>query len=76
VDSEYATIIITDSGLGMPEENTEQIFEPMFTTKDEGTDLELASCKQFLDMYGGTINVSNDPITFTIKLPKTRPDST
>ena len=71
IDSTFAIITIIDSGPGIPEENIEQIFEPMFTTKDDGTGLGLASCKQFIDMHGGTINVTNNPTTFTLKLPKT-----
>ena len=71
-DDEFAIIKITDSGPGIPEEIIEEIFEPMFTTKSEGTGLGLASCKQFLNMHGGTINVANNPTTFTIKLPKNK----
>lgn len=71
-DSDYAIIKIIDSGPGIPDENIEQIFEPMFTTKDEGTGLGLASCKQFLEMHNGSIVVNNNPTTFTIKLPKTK----
>ena len=69
-DSDYAVIKIIDSGPGIPDENIEQIFEPMFTTKDSGTGLGLASCKQFLEMHNGSITVKNSPTTFTIKLPK------
>ncbi|WP_371503861.1 PAS domain-containing sensor histidine kinase [Nitrosopumilus adriaticus] len=69
-DTENAIITITDSGPGISDENLEQIFEPMYTTKDEGTGLGLASCKQFLDMHNGSITVSNNPTTFTIQLPK------
>lgn len=75
VDDEFATITIIDSGPGIPEENIEQIFEPMFTTKADGTGLGLASCKQYLKMHNGTINVSNNPTTFTITLPKTAESS-
>ncbi|QLH07146.1 hypothetical protein C5F50_08710 [Nitrosopumilus ureiphilus] len=74
-DTDYAIIKITDSGPGIPDENIEQIFEPMFTTKDEGTGLGLASCKQFLEMHNGSIAVNNNPTAFTIKLPKIRSES-
>jgi len=64
------SIKIIDSGPGIPEDHLEQIFEPMFTTKSEGTGLGLASCKQLLEMHDGTIRVQNNPTTFTITIPK------
>ncbi|WP_255465250.1 HAMP domain-containing sensor histidine kinase [Nitrosopumilus sp. b3] len=71
-EGDYAVVKVSDTGPGIPDEHLEQIFEPMYTTKDEGTGLGLASCKQFLDMHNGSISVSNNPTTFTIKLPKTK----
>ena len=68
--TELITISVIDSGHGIPEENLEKIFEPLFTTKKTGTGLGLASCKQIIDMHGGNITVKNNPTTFTIKIPK------
>ncbi len=68
-DSEFVTIRIRDSGSGIPDENLEKIFEPMFTTKKTGTGLGLVICKSIIEQHGGTISVSNKPTTFTIKLP-------
>ncbi len=69
-DSKFVTIQVQDSGSGIPEENLEKIFEPMFTTKKTGTGLGLVICKSIIEQHGGTISVSNKPTTFTIKLPK------
>jgi len=66
----YVTITISDSGPGIPDENIEKIFEPLFTTKKMGTGLGLASCKQIIDMHRGNISVKNKPTTFTLKIPK------
>ena len=63
-------ISIEDSGHGVPEEDTKNIFEPLFTTKQEGTGLGLASCKKIIEQHKGTISVKNNPTTFTITLPK------
>ena len=59
-----------DSGKGISEENMSKVFEPLFTTKQKGTGLGLASCKNIVEQHGGTITVSNNPTTFTILLPK------
>jgi len=68
-DSGFVIIQVKDSGPGIPEENLEKIFEPMFTTKSTGTGLGLVICKSIIEQHGGTISVSNKPTTFTIKLP-------
>jgi len=67
---EKIIISIMDSGNGIPENVLSQIFEPLFTTKNEGTGLGLIICKSIIDQHGGTISVKNDPTTFTIELPK------
>ena len=63
-------IEIEDDGPGIPEENINKIFEPLFTTKQEGTGLGLASCNHIVKQHGGTISLKNNPTTFTIILPK------
>ena len=59
-----------DSGEGIPDDSLSKIFEPLFTTKQKGTGLDLASCKNIVEQHQGEISVSNDPTTFTIILPK------
>jgi len=68
-DSESVKIQVKDSGSGIPVENLERIFEPMFTTKKTGTGLGLVICKSIIEQHGGSISVKNKPTTFTIKLP-------
>ena len=68
-DSEFLTVKIIDSGPGIPIENLEKIFEPMFTTKTTGTGLGLVICKSIVEQHGGKISVSNKPTTFTVKIP-------
>ena len=69
VDSNFVTIQVRDSGPGIPKENLEKIFEPMFTTKKTGTGLGLVICRSIIEQHGGSVSVSNKPTTFTIKLP-------
>lgn len=61
---------VEDSGPGVSEENLNKIFEPLFTTKQSGTGLGLASCKSILEKHGGSLSVRNNPTVFTIHLPK------
>jgi len=68
-NSKFVIIQVRDSGPGIPKENLEKIFEPMFTTKKTGTGLGLVICKSIIEQHGGSISVSNKPTTFTIKLP-------
>ncbi|WP_428326440.1 sensor histidine kinase [Nitrosopumilus sp.] len=63
-------IEISNTGEPIPKEALEKIFEPLFTTKQEGTGLGLASCKSIIDQHHGTISVKNHPTTFIITLPK------
>ena len=63
-------IEVEDTGEGIPKDVLSKIFEPLFTTKQEGTGLGLASCKKIIEQHSGTIFVKNNPTTFTITLPK------
>ena len=62
--------MIQDSGPGIPEELIPEIFDPLFTTKMEGTGLGLASCKSIINSHDGTLTVSNNPTIFKITIPK------
>ena len=64
------SIEVEDSGKGINDEDMPKIFEPLFTTKQSGTGLGLASCKKIIAMHNGTINVKNNPTVFSVILPK------
>ncbi len=75
-DEENNVLIkISDTGSGIPQDVLPQIFEPLFTTKQIGTGLGLASCKKIIEQHNGTINVTStvgNGTTFTIILPKNK----
>jgi signal transduction histidine kinase len=60
-ENDYVLILIQDSGGGIPEDIISKIFDPLFTTKREGTGLGLASCKSIIESHKGTLTVSNHP---------------
>ncbi|MBA3581628.1 MAG: response regulator [Gammaproteobacteria bacterium] len=68
----FVECLITDNGCGIRHQDQEHIFEAMFTTKQHGTGLGLAYCKQILEAYGGAIGVQseiNKGTTFFFKIP-------
>jgi PAS domain S-box-containing protein len=67
-------IIVQDTGVGIPEENVEKVFEPFFSTKEvgKGTGLGLAICYGIIEAHGGRIEVeskANEGTTFRVLLP-------
>jgi len=56
---EYVQIEVRDSGIGIPQENLEQIFDPFFTSKDEGSGLGLAVSHQIVQEHGGFVTVES-----------------
>ncbi len=50
---------VTDNGPGIPPENLERVFEPLFTTKSQGIGLGLAVSRQYATRNGGTLKVRN-----------------
>jgi signal transduction histidine kinase len=74
VDGPFLTLIVSDTGEGIPEGNLEKIFDPFFTTKrnGEGTGLGLAVCRKIVEQHGGRISVSSRPgegTEFHVALP-------
>jgi len=68
----YSTVMISDTGSGIPEQNLARIFDPFFTTKKEGTGLGLAICMKIIQEHNGFIEVKSKPsegTSFKIFLP-------
>jgi len=65
---------VTDTGIGIPPENQEKIFDAFFTTKDsvKGVGLGLSVCYVFIREHNGDIQVRSEVgagTTFTVILP-------
>jgi signal transduction histidine kinase len=68
----FLEVEVTDSGCGIPQEVTDKIFDPLFTTRAKGIGLGLAVCKAIIDRQQGDIEVESEigkGTTFTVKLP-------
>ena len=51
---------IQDTGVGIPKENLERVFEAFFTTRSTiGTGIGLFVAKQFVEGHGGSIQVES-----------------
>jgi len=68
--SSDVTMTFENSGPNIPSEDLTRIFDTLFTTKLEGTGLGLSSCKNIVEQHKGTIQVTTDPVIFSIRLPK------
>jgi PAS domain S-box-containing protein len=55
VESGQLSILVSDTGVGLPTANAEQIFDPFFTTKPQGTGLGLAIARSIVEAHGGRI---------------------
>ncbi|MFH1651011.1 MAG: ATP-binding protein [Chloroflexota bacterium] len=67
-----AWVRFEDNGCGIPADNMDKIFEPLFTTKPKGIGLGLAITKRVVEQNKGIIEVASQVAkgtTFTIKLP-------
>jgi signal transduction histidine kinase len=69
------TFEVTDTGVGIEEENLERIFDPFFTTRGEGSGMGLSIVEQLTSLHGGEVHVSSikgEGTTFTVSWPTSR----
>ena len=71
-----AIVRVEDTGVGIPVEVQERIFQPFFTTKPvgQGTGLGLSICRGIVTALGGQISFESEPAggtTFRVVLPTT-----
>jgi signal transduction histidine kinase/ActR/RegA family two-component response regulator len=71
----YVTLLVCDSGTGIPHDIKPRIFDPFFTTKPQGqgTGLGLAMVYGFVRQSGGAVTVESEPgrgSVFTLFLPR------
>jgi signal transduction histidine kinase len=68
----FAHLLVRDEGIGMTPGVADRIFDPLFTTKRNGTGLGLAVVQQIIAGHGGHIQVESTPgkgTTFHLLIP-------
>lgn len=66
---------VTDQGLGISDQHRQRIFDPYFTTKQQGNGLGLATCYSVIKKHDGIISLDTTlgmGSTFTVHLPSTK----
>jgi C4-dicarboxylate-specific signal transduction histidine kinase len=74
VDESFAVVVVRDNGPGLPTEDHNKLFDPFFSTHNngEGMGLGLAIVKRYVDKYGGSVTAANHTeggARFTLKFP-------
>ena len=70
--NKFVKLSVADTGTGIPDYLLPKIFDPYFTTKQQGSGLGLASCFSIIRKHDGKIRVESTPgrgTTFHISLP-------
>ena len=55
IQNEEVVVSVTDSGVGLPPQQTEQIFNAFFTTKPHGTGMGLRISRSIIESHGGRL---------------------
>jgi PAS domain S-box-containing protein len=73
VENGKICVSVRDTGPGFPDGIADQLFEPFFSTKADGTGMGLAIARSIVEAHGGTLSGENCPdggALFTICLPE------
>ncbi|MHB8767351.1 MAG: sensor histidine kinase, partial [Deferrisomatales bacterium] len=71
----WVVVQIQDTGVGIPEEDLEEIFDPFYTSKTSGAGLGLAKAFLIVEEHGGTIDFESrvgEGTTCAVTLPVER----
>ncbi|MBU0479461.1 MAG: PAS domain S-box protein [Proteobacteria bacterium] len=69
---ELVAMSFTDNGKGIPAGNLIRIFDPLFSTRENGMGMGLANVRNFVNLHGGDVEVISEEghgATFTVRLP-------
>ena len=72
IEGKQIKIEVCDQGVGIAPQYLDKIFDPYFSTKQQGSGLGLASCYSIVHKYQGTIEVESElslGTKFTLTFP-------
>lgn len=72
-NARFVTVAVCDTGIGIPNDVRERLFEPFFTNKQNGTGLGLSISAHIVTQHGGHISVESHEgagSTFYVVLPR------
>ena len=73
----FVRIEVVDGGVGIAPEHIGHVFQPFFTTKEDGTGLGLAQAQRVVDAHGGRLSIAStlgQGTVVSLDLPCAEPD--
>jgi signal transduction histidine kinase len=59
-ETEGVLVCVSDTGVGLPPQQADQIFNAFFTTKPHGTGMGLRICRSIVESHGGSLWAANN----------------
>jgi len=71
-ENDHVQISVSDTGVGLPQQQSDEIFKAFFTTKTQGTGMGLSISRSIVESHGGRLWAANNSprgATFHVSLP-------